>query len=293
MSNEQRTISECVGRGSRKQGGKSKRWCFTINGFKPDDVIGLRELGRGGVQYLVFGREVAPTTGMRHIQGYVEFFERIRLPAVRKLISSRAHCEIARGSPEDSLRYCSKEGDFEVFGKSGFRDGQGRRRDLEVIRDEIRKGSSDRDIADAHFSQWVIHRRSFEAYRAMCSGIRSWKSYVTVYWGPTGCGKTRRVFEQCERLWSLSDMQGRWFDGYGGEECVLFDDFASGIEFRFLLLLLDRYPMRVPVKGGFVQWLPKRIYITSNQSPLLWYFMLDDQQRAPLYRRLDEIIEMK
>lgn len=38
-------------------------------------------------------------------------------------------------------------------------------------------------------------------------------------------------------------------------------------EYSLLLRILDKYPMRVPVKGSFVNWEPKTIIITAPFSP--------------------------
>jgi len=53
---------------------------------------------------------------------------------------------------------------------------------------------------------------------------------------------------------------------------------------------LDRYPMRVPVKGGFVNWVPENIYITSSNHPDSTYTdekIQEDIQQ--LIRRIDII----
>ena len=118
------------------------------------------------------------------------------------------------------------------------------------------------------------------------SGHRSWKTEVRVYVGPTGCGKTSSVVEEFPDVWFKPD--GAWFDGYSGQPYVVFDDFHGerdcGISFPFLLRLLDRYRMVVPVKGAFANWVPRVIIITSNYSPEQWYPCEDP---APLLRRID------
>lgn len=53
-----------------------------------------------------------------------------------------------------------------------------------------------------------------------------------------------------------------WYDA------VVFDDFRADVcELHYLLQLLDGYPLDVPIKGGFVAWRPKRIYITAPFRP--------------------------
>ncbi len=56
-----------------------------------------------------------------------------------------------------------------------------------------------------------------------------------------------------------------------------------------LLMLLDRYPLQVPVHGGSVEFVSKRIIMTSNAHPRDWYssdkFTYED---GPLQRRLTQ-----
>lgn len=121
---------------------------------------------------------------------------------------------------------------------------------------------------------------------------RNWVTDVQVFWGSTGLGKTRRVWDEVtaldKQLWVHAG--DRWFDGYDRHEYVLFDDFEgiqSGITYRKFLQLLDRYAMQVPTKGGFVSWAPKRIYITSNVPYNMWY---PGNDPAPIRRRLSNIV---
>ena len=51
--------------------------------------------------------------------------------------------------------------------------------------------------------------------------------------------------------------------------------------------------MRVPVKGGFVQWVPKRIWITSNYSPKEWYPNAKDEHVKALFRRLTRVVRFR
>jgi len=106
-----------------------------------------------------------------------------------------------------------------------------------------------------------------------------------------GVGKTRKVFDDETDIY-MYPGQG-WFDGYFGQDIVLFDDF-SGSEFKitYLLKLLDRYPMSVPIKGAFVQWVPRKIYITSNLDPDSWYPGAHEEHRAALRRRLKTVCHM-
>jgi len=61
----------------------------------------------------VFGKEVGEN-GTPHLQGYVQLKKKMRMAQVKKFISSRAHLEVSRGSPEQASRYLFIEEDSKI-----------------------------------------------------------------------------------------------------------------------------------------------------------------------------------
>lgn len=267
---------------------KSRKWSFTLHSFFPNNVIALRKHERYGCTFVIFGREICPTTGRRHLQGFLYFKHAVTRSGVKKRLGEgfgAVHLEASKGTVRENVVYCSKEGDFECYGEQ---PSQGQRADLIEIRDKIQAGVDERSIAEDHWNQWVVYRRSFAAYRKLLlqPGMRlQCKVYLIV--GASGTGKTRYVYERFHGteggLWMSHDPTLKWFDGYNGEKAVLIDDFRGGADFEFMLRLLDSYPCKVPVKGDFVQWQPDYIFITSNTEPGAWY---PDVDLAPLTRRI-------
>lgn len=97
--------------------------------------------------------------------------------------------------------------------------------------------------------------------------------------------------EETLYAWVNCKSGSEWFDGYTGQNIVLFDDFDSGqCSYRLLLKLLDRYPLSVQVKGGCVNWRPRIVYITSNRDPSMWY--TEEPNIDALLRRIDVTISM-
>ena len=154
------------------------------------------------------------------------------------------------------------------------------------IKEELDNGASELDIAEKYFAKWVVYRRSFQAYATLKATHRTWETRVHVYWGKTGTGKTRFVMNQImdSSFWSPYDY--KWFCGYEGQKIVLLDDYRGEYKLQMLLKLLDRYPMQVPTKGGHTEWLPTKVYITSNIHPNEWYPDADRYSVAALFRRL-------
>ena len=273
-------------------GGPAKNWCFTVNNPTDDDVTRLEvvfgDALAGGLiaQYVVYGFEIG-AGGVHHIQGFLSLKTKERRGPVKSAYMPRAHMEVMRGTALQAANYCKKDGDFIEAGELLL--GSGRRSDLVAIRNDIRAGATNLQVAEGHFSQWVQYRRSFDAYRALLDAPRTWKSQVFLLVGATGCGKTRFVHAVSTSLWVAFDNTLKWFDGYSGQEDVLFDDFTGvGADmFGLLLRLCDRYPMDVPVKGGSVRWAPKRIFFTSNLPDTDWFTGINDVQRAAWNRRVD------
>lgn len=275
-----------------------RNWVFTLNNYTEEEEKQIQVLATNQkCKYLIYGKEKSKDGNTPHLQGYLEWGDKIRRNGLRKSCAgfSRAYLDSRKGTPAAAAEYCKKEGDFYEYGKlSSTR--QGRRTDLEKIKNDIKAGAEELQIADNHFSQWVVYRNSFRAYRNMVRHVpRTWKSVVVVLWGSTGTGKTRFVFQQTFGGADLFVHGGdRWFDGYDGQRNALFDDFdGTQLEFRFLLRLLDRYPMQVPIKGGFVNWCPRKIYITSNLHPAEWYEDSHNESRPALLRRIEILNEVR
>lgn len=248
---------------------RSVAWVFTLNNYTDEEVdclVGLCIDG-GFFTYILGGFEVGEQK-TPHLQGYAECSNRIGFRSLTNSVGiPRIHWEPRRGSQEQAITYCKKDGSWFEFGNKLL---QGRRTDLDDIRTAIESGISERQLAADHWKAWIQYRRSFEAYKDLIRPTRDWASKIYYIWGVTGTGKSRLVHSLCSlgQLWVSPDCSLKWFDSYDGHEFVLFDDWSTqDCDVGLLLRVLDRYPLRVPVKGAFVSWLPRVIFITSNVSP--------------------------
>lgn len=262
---------------------QSKYWCFTVNNYDQEKYEKVIEACESAT-YGIVGKETGQT-GTPHLQGYIIFATRKRLGQVRRIIPG--HCERAKGSPAQNKTYCSKDGDYEEFGT--LPGGQGSRTDLLAILADIKAGKNSMAIREKHWGSYLRYSKAIENTILFYTVPRNWETKVHVYWGETGLGKTRRAFQEAgNEVYFHSG--GQWFDGYSGGDAI-FDDYG-GSEFKltYLLKLLDRYPMRVPIKGGFVQWTPRTIWITSNRSPDDWYANAHSEHVAALRRRFSTVV---
>lgn len=222
-------------------------------------------------QYMVYQIEEGET-GTTHVQGYIEFTQTRRLSAVKRMLGGRCHLERRRGTRDQARAYCMKEesrveGPFE-YG-TWIPGGPGRRTDLYEIRERIGAGATEEELWDSHFPTMVRNYRAIREYRHIKSTQRDAMPVVHVLYGDTGTGKSRWARETFTTAYWKS--QDEWWDGYDGQEAVIFDEFYGWIKFSLLLRICDRYPLRLGRKCGFVNFTSKTLVFTSNHRPDTWY----------------------
>lgn len=257
-------------------------FCFTS--FAPT----MREDIVDPVAYMVYQREISPTTNAEHWQGYLEFKTRVRVQQVKAFLQDNAaHIEKRRGSSEQASLYC-KKADTRKPGTEpielGIRTEQtaGKRNDLEEIKEKIDLGIEEAAIADEHFGSWCRHYKAFERYKRIKTAARDWETKVFVVCGETGVGKSRTARELYPNAYWKP--RSNWWCGYTGQKVVIIDDFYGWLSWDLLLRLCDRYPLDVETKGGSVAFVAETIVITSNKDYSEWY--KPEIDKAPLTRRI-------
>lgn len=279
---------------------QSRRWAWTLLNPTEEEITIINALfAAGTVSYLIYGKEIAPSTGTAHLQGYLETPRKLSLGGVKRFLFPRVHLEIARGTSTENIRYCKKDrpqdqapNEFVFEQGLPIRENQHGNAAYDVLNTQLRDGCSLKEIAETNPSLFCRMHRGIDRYfQVMNSEPRVTKSTVHVYWGSTGTGKSRRAHEIDGCTWT--HMGDRWFDNCLGHAVVLFDDFEgihSGITYKKLLNLTDRYRQDVPSKGGFNNWNPELIIFTTNEHPKNWYPGVKYEQ---LERRIDLLLEIE
>jgi hypothetical protein len=169
--------------------------------------------------------------------------------------------------------------------------GSGKRTDLKLLRDAIKAGKTRDEIFEQFPTESFRYERAISRWIAHYDPPRdpSQPPHVVVLWGEPRTGKTRYVYDSHDHSTIWSWPGGPWFDGYSRHEVALFDDFnGAAFPIQYMLKLLDRYPFRVPIKGDYVQWVPKIIYITSNLDPTTWYQGANLKNQEAFLERISE-----
>lgn len=282
---------------------RGTKWCFTENNNADlfhRNLHSLYDEKKDIVRYICGQVEIAPGTGQRHFQGYIQLKKQQRLSWLKRNISNTAHWEPQRANDNSEARdYCNKEESrapgmtFLEFGN--FCEKRGKRTDLAGMRDAIKGGMGHRGLIDNFPNEYGRYSRFADRCMAMFPPpANPEKVEVILYHGEPGTGKTRRAYAENPDLYVSPIANGSlWLDGYDRQEQVLLDDFSGALSKWSLtdtLRLLDRYPVLVPVKGSFTWWVPKKIIVTTNIHPFNWYkWKGRKNQYQSLWRRFDQV----
>lgn len=259
---------------------RSRAWCFTWNNYSDADVVYVRSLA-AEADYLVFGRERG-ASGTPHLQGYITFRNARTFASVRTIFKNN-HVESAMKDDAAAL-YCKKEGDFEEFGERP--KGQGKRCDLDEVRDRLAAGAAMHEI--------VQEARSFQSIKA-AEAVLKWskpvpRENVEVMWivGESGSGKSTLASNMMGWRSVFWKPAGKWWDGYTNERSVIWDDFRdTAYPADELFRALQPLPCRCEIKGGSVQLSANRFIVTSIKYP--WECYPSEPQKQ-LLRRIQELV---
>lgn len=238
--------------------------------------------------YVAGQLEEAPTTGYRHWQVLICFKKKKSLRQLKELICNDGHFEPSRS---DAARdYVLKEETYVEgtrFRLGEYPNRRNNKADWDKILDIAKKGIIEEIDADVVIRYYTTLKRISIDYG---SPVARGPQEVHLYWGPTGSGKSKKVFELVEgKEYYLKAPTTKWWDGYRGQEIVVVDEFRGLIEISHLLKWLDRYPCAVEVKGCQVFLNTKIWYFTSNLSMDEWYKDIDRETVAALRRRFTNI----
>nr|DAV82814.1 MAG TPA: Rep protein [Cressdnaviricota sp.] len=263
----------------------SKYYCFTLNNYTDDEVAHLNEID---CTFLVYGFEIGEIENTPHLQGYIEFPKKHKLTAVKSLLGNRYHLEFRKGTQEQAVLYCEKDGNVVRRGIPTVTK-RGKRSDIDNARTAANVGGMK---LVTKTTQSVQAMRVAERYLEYNEKPRDYKPHVTWIWGPSGSGKSMLARQLCENAYTKSEGT-KWWPGYDGHENVIIDDFRENWwSFTEMLSLLDRYEKRIEYKGGNRQFLGRNIVVTSIRSPENVY-MVADEPVVQLLRRIDVITKLE
>lgn len=258
---------------------RNRGWCFTINNpTEEDSLVPLQE----AAVYVIAGKEVGEG-GTPHLQGYC-YFRTSKSLAQLKVLLPRAHLEAQKGTLEQAIDYCKKEGDFHEVGTPPMtpkRKGELGKEFWDQQLSLAKKGRLDEidsKVLITHFSSLT---RIATRYAPMPPDADD----TTGHWwyGPTGTGKSRKARED-NPIFYLKGCN-KWWDNYQGQEVAIIEDFdkVHSVLGHHLKIWGDRYAFPGEIKGYQINIRPKKIIVTSNYHPNeIW---TDSATIDPILRR--------
>ena len=279
---------------------KARCWVLTEHDTKKFTTWKEFDIECQKIRYFCYQLEQCPETGKIHIQGYIEFYDQVRMGQVKsRLGSDKVHLEVRKGTriqardyarKDDSPYFTSFYPDWSEHGgrlvgtktveRGTFRTKQGCRTDLQQMVDKIREGACEYSIwtntPEMYLKYGNNARKAIALERKRALKNQYVPIDVHVLYGDTRSGKTRTVYDRHgpENVYIpvYSESAGKfWFDGYDGEKVLLINEFYGQARTSIMQQLLDHYRMRVETKGGTTYSSWDTIYITSNCHPKDWY----------------------
>lgn len=252
----------------------SKHWMITS--FKEDFVI------PEGVEYSCYQREVCPDTQREHWQAYVICSTRKRFATVQKMFPGD-HLEKARANSNSCMDYCMKV-QTRLWGPYQYGIAPCAKKQS-ILEDVKMKGA--KRVLEEQPTLWRS-LRALQAVEVLFQNGRDTPTKTLLFHGKTGTGKSKIANLIGSYLGQLAQVEGtmQWFDGYSGEDLCLIEEVREIRNISQFLRITDRYAMRVPVKGGYVNWRPSWLILTTNLTPEALYGGFDKATQDAIKRRL-------
>lgn len=262
----------------------SRKWLLTINnpvekGYTHDK---LQELMKQftNVTFYCMSDEIGLKTKTYHTHLFMYSPNGIRFRTVQSRIPN-CHIDYCKGTSQQNRDYVFKEGKYAGTDKEDTRvDGsqfewgempverQGRRNDIVDLYDMIANGMSDFQILDTS-PDYMLNLNQIRQTRQVIKSEKFKNTFrqltVTYIWGSTGSGKTRYVMEKYgyENVYRVTNYKHP-FDGYRGQDVVLFDEFRSSLPLADMLKYLDGYPVVLPCRFADTLACFTKVYFTTN-----------------------------
>ncbi len=263
---------------------RSRKYLLTINNpidhnCSHEEIKKQLELFKG-CKYWCMCDEVGEK-GTAHTHVFIACNNTIRFSTVKERFPS-ARIDASKGTSQENRDYLLKEGKWEkdkkketnlpdTFEEWGELPNErpGHRTDLADIMEMVKEGATNSEILESNSN--ILWNASKIDYIRQVFLLDKFKSVyrnmeVTYIYGETGVGKTRGIMEKhgYENVYMVSSYKKNPFDGYSGQDILLFDEYRSHFDTAEILRYLDGYPLMLPCRYNDKVACFTKVYITSN-----------------------------
>ncbi|AXQ66612.1 MAG: putative viral replication protein [Cressdnaviricota sp.] len=272
---------------------KDKGYMFVFTDFNVDKVYELTDAVRG----IGWGLETCPTTGRKHLQGFIQVFKQSRFKAIIQLLGGHVWVKVARGTHEECQNYCMKEGAYQQMGcfvKQGQR--------IQGIVENYEAGNTILDIIENDEEKYLKYHAGIDKIYQHLE-IRDNKDKVrkmtnVILWGDSGTGKTTSIEQKHgrENCYVLGNPEGdnKCWNGYDGQKVLILDEYCSWFPLSVMLTMMDGRPWqcRALCKSMYAKF--DHIYITMNDDPRTsLYPNVEGEKRVAFFRRVHKCLEVR
>lgn len=263
---------------------RSRKWLLTIN--NPEDkginhaIINQTIQTFNSVIYYCMADEIGLEDNTPHTHIYIHCKNAMRFSTIKNSFPS-AHIDMARGTAQNNKDYVNKSGKWEKDKKNETRvDGtfeeygefpverQGTRNDLTDLYAMIKENLSDFEILEQgpdYMTKLKDIEKARQIIKAEDVANRIRDIEVTYIWGDPGTGKTFGVLDKhgFKNVYRISDYKNP-FDGYSGQDVILFDEFFSSLPITLMNKCLEGYPFELPCRFVNKWACYTKVYVIAN-----------------------------
>lgn len=276
---------------------QGRKWLLTINNPSAHDLSHeaiAAVLGKlKNLDYWCMCDEIGQSETY-HTHVFIYRSNPIRFSALKNKFPV-AHIDFCRGSCVENRAYVLKDGEkynkssdghYDYTDTSGKQhlgvnysdtflefgivpeEKQGERTDMSKLYDMVKDGLSDFQIIDSN-PRYIQQLDKIEAVRQIIRYEQFKNSFrdlsVSYIFGETGSGKTRYVMETYgyENVYRVTDYDHP-FDGYRGQDVIVFEEFRSSLKVQDMLNYLDGYPCELPCRYNNKYACFTKVYIITN-----------------------------
>lgn len=262
---------------------QSRKWLLTINnpaehGFTHDII--KEKVEKLNLRYFAMCDETGEN-GTYHTHIFLYRESQMRFSTIKNLFPE-AHIDKAKGTCKQNRDYIRKEGKWEedkkketnhieTFEEIGVCpiEEQGARNDIKHLYEMVKSGMDNFEILEAN-PNYMLRLDKVDKVRQTLKEQEfrnKFRELETTYiFGTTGAGKTRGVMEKYgySNVYRITSYDRNPWDGYEGQDVVVFEEFRSSFKIQDMLNYLDGYPLALPCRYNNKVACFTKAYIITN-----------------------------